>query len=132
MMAVMEKLFFAVGKLGQLLVVVGVVVVLVVVLTRSNLAKWAWSFYRTGAMVRLRTPSRGGLPGSDPARAAEARREAAALQLAALLKLVHASLNVFVAERYFEQLEVLRGHKLDELVAAKRRELKAATRTDRV
>jgi hypothetical protein len=27
---------------------------LVVVQTRSNLAKWAWSFYRTGAMKRLR------------------------------------------------------------------------------
>mgnify|MGYP006093058789 CR=1 FL=1 len=33
--------------------------VLVVVQTRSNLVKWAWSFFRTGAMKRLRTPTRG-------------------------------------------------------------------------
>jgi hypothetical protein len=35
---------------------------LIVVQTRSNLVKWAWSFYRTGAMKRLRrrdTPSQG-------------------------------------------------------------------------
>jgi hypothetical protein len=33
--------------------------VTVLVQTRSNLAKWAWSFYRTGAMRRLREGLRG-------------------------------------------------------------------------
>ena len=41
--------------------------VLVVVQTRSNLVKWAWSFFRTGAMKRLRQPSRGGTPAAGPA-----------------------------------------------------------------
>ena len=52
--------------------------VAIVVLTRSNLAKWAWSFYRTGAMKRLRTSSRGPVVLSgDPAGAAQlAHKEA--------------------------------------------------------